>query len=278
MALIQAWLSAQHLSQQVSISWGPTQTQTRREARTPGPPSPVHGPRPHALGPVQSQSHNNPISSPPSKPRRTLPIAGPGAEAGFPHGKTSGICLTSGGSPFRTPPLAPPRQSNVAPPWTPTRRRLAYLTPSLAWHKHAWVTRRFILNPPPPPPSSNAFVPTSSNKLSWCQPFADHLTSPLPYHRPVSPNTTHPCPHPDRPIILPHSATLLLLDQTTWRPAGHPSCFPPVVLPTRPCPCTHCTPPPSQQQPSLPPPRLISIGPSSQVRKTARLPDLSASP
>lgn len=135
-------------------------------------------------------------------------------------------------------PNAPPR-----PPSTISRRspldpnpapsRLSHTKPGLA-RLAAWVTRRFILNPSPsrPTPSSQHLRTNSlgANRLQ--------IISPHPCHRPVSPNTTHPCPHPDRPIMLPHSATLLLLDQTNWRPAGHPSCFPPVVLPTRPCPCT----------------------------------------
>lgn len=104
-------------------------------------------------------------------------------------------------SPFPPPSHpSPPRQSNVVPPGpqpgavSPISHQAWPGTQACLGHT-ALHSQSFSFSS-----SSNAFIPASSNKLSL---GANRLQIVLPHpcHRPVSPNTTHPCPHPDRPIL-----------------------------------------------------------------------------
>jgi hypothetical protein len=220
--------------------------QTRRDPRT--PPPPVAGPMP--LGPV----HNNAISPPP-KPRGHLANAGPGCGGGISTWENLGNL-----SHLRrlSLPNAPHRQSNVAPPG-PQPGAVSPISPQ-AWH--VWVTRlkSEAPHPSPPPipsiPTNVLAIPLGANRLQIISSYHVAKQHPsVPPSHPTNPQQRNP------PRLQPNELEAR---------------GPPFLLPSRsitdPALSLHCTPP--SQQPSLPPPRLISIHPLPK-RQKARLPDNS---
>lgn len=207
---------------------------------------------------VQSQSHNNPISSPPPSLGAPCPLQARARRRDFHMGKLREFVSPQAALPSERPPEAPLDNLTSLPPGpqpgavSPISHQAWPGTPGGLGHT-TLHSQSFSF-------SSNAVVPTSSNKLSGCEPFADHLTSPLP---PSSLAKHHPSVPPSRPS---HHAPSQR-NPPASRPNELEARGPPFLLPSRsitdPALSLHCTPPPSQQ-PSLPPPRLISIPLPSQ--------------
>lgn len=194
----------------------------------------------------------------------------------FHMGKLREFVSPQAALPSERAPLAPldnltscPLDPNPAP------SRLSHTKPGLA-HKHAWVTRRFILNPSPSPPTpssqhlqTNSLLVPTVCRSSYLTPATvqSRQTPPIRAPIPSVPSSTNvtlllPCPRP----------------QTNSRPAGHPSCLPPVVLPTRPCPCLHAAAKPAAIATAAPFNIHRAPLPSRWQRQQGFRTDLSASP
>lgn len=207
---------------------------------------------------VQSQSHNNPISSPPPASAH-LAHCRPGRGGGISTWENFGNLSHLRRLSLPNAPPRPPLDNLTSLPPGPQPGAVSPISHQ-AWPGTPGGLGHTTLHSQSFSFSSNAFVPTSSNKLSGCEPFADHLTSPLP---PSSLAKHHPSVPPSRPS---HHAPSQR-NPPASRPNELEARGPPFLLPSRsitdPALSLHCTPPPSQQ-PSLPPPRLISIPLPSQ--------------